>query len=354
MDKVYQFGIVDCVELVLYNHFVIVPYIIVRSWTIEGQCSVFFTISRIDMQTDPGLARLAASITRAASLQTYTTVRLLVDRERVAQAFQAYAYFRWVDDWLDEPTRLTSERLAFLDWQRQLIEEYAHGQTVQVRATEEKMLIDLLGSDPDENSGLHSYMSNMMAVMAFDAERRGRLISQEELDHYALSLATAVTEALHYFIGHDSASPVGPTRYLAAQGAHIVHMLRDTLEDNALGYFNIPREYIKSSGISPFETGSLPFRSWVMKRVQLARQYFRQGKEYLADVQSLRCRMAGYAYIARFETVLNIIERDGYVLRSEYRDARGALAGARMGWSVFWGACSARTPLARPGVAPIR
>jgi phytoene/squalene synthetase len=46
---------------------------------------------------------LAPSITKAASKQTYYTVRFLVDHERVADAYRAYAYFRWVDDTLDDP-----------------------------------------------------------------------------------------------------------------------------------------------------------------------------------------------------------------------------------------------------------
>ncbi len=44
---------------------------------------------------------LSPFITKAASKQTYYTIRFLVDRERVADAYRAYAYFRWVDDTLD-------------------------------------------------------------------------------------------------------------------------------------------------------------------------------------------------------------------------------------------------------------
>ena len=53
------------------------------------------------MNTIKTQQNLAASITRAASKQTYYTVRFLVDRGRVADAYRAYAYFRWVDDTLD-------------------------------------------------------------------------------------------------------------------------------------------------------------------------------------------------------------------------------------------------------------
>ena len=138
----------------------------------------------------------------------------------------------------------------------------------------------------------------------FDAERRDRLISGDELNSYAHNLAAAVTEALHYFIGHGSASPSGPARYLAAEGAHITHMLRDAVEDNELGYFNIPREYLRAHGLSALDMDSRAYREWVRSRVQLARSYFLTGRAYLSRVESLRCRLAGYAYTARFETVL--------------------------------------------------
>ena len=45
---------------------------------------------------------LAAGITKSASKQTYYTIRFFVDRDLVNDAYRAYAYFRWVDDVLDE------------------------------------------------------------------------------------------------------------------------------------------------------------------------------------------------------------------------------------------------------------
>ncbi len=268
-------------------------------------------------------------------MQTYATVRFLVDRDRVSDAYRAYAYFRWVDDWLDEPARQKADRLSFVKHQQELIDACYRREPVHTVAVEEEMLVALVRKDREPGSGLHGYVRNMMAVMAFDAERRNRLISADELDRYANSLAAAVTEALHYFIGHGSDSPHGPARYLAAEGAHIAHMLRDTVEDNELGYFNIPLEYIRASGISPFDIDSRPYREWVKNRVRLARSYFVTGRTYLSRVESLRCRLAGYAYIARFETVLDSIERDGYVLRRHYRESKGPKAGMQMGWSIL-------------------
>ena len=195
--------------------------------------------------------QLAPSITWSASKQTYYTVRTLVDWGRVGDAYRAYAYFRWVDDQLDEGGLSQSERMAFVERQGMLIERCYRGYFPTHFPQEEGLLIDLIRGDQEPDSGLQSYIRYMMAVMAFDAERRGRLISGQELNNYTYWLAAAVTEALHHFIGHGCESPHGERRYQAAIGAHITHMLRDTLEDVEAGYINIPREVVESGSIDP-------------------------------------------------------------------------------------------------------
>lgn len=278
---------------------------------------------------------LAASITKAASKQTYYTVRCLVDRGRVPDAYRAYAYFRWVDDWLDGMGCEQAACRAFVARQQALIERCYKGEVPRDLTAEEELLVDLIRSDPMPNSGLQLYIRHMMAVMAFDAARRGQLVSQAALASYSRHLAIAVTEALHYFIGHDQAAPRSSARYLAATGSHITHMLRDACEDNAAGYFNIPSEFLARYGIGPQDVDSAPYRLWVQRRVRMARDCFKAGRAYLAQVENLRCRIAGYAYIARFEWVLDAIERDGYQLRSDYGERKRLGVGLRMSWSVL-------------------
>jgi len=292
--------------------------------------------------SDPALA---AAITRAASKQTYYTVRLLVDRPLVDDAYRAYAYFRWVDDWLDQEARPRAERRAFVARQQALIEGCYRGQPLADLHPEERLLADLIGQDTERNSGLRAYVRYMMAVMAFDADRRGRLISQRELDDYTHWLAVAVTEALHFFIGHHNASPRGQTRYLAVTGAHVTHMLRDALEDADAGYYNIPREVLVANGIAPWDVDSQAYRNWVQTRVEKARACFRAGRDYLARVENLRCRIAGYAYTHRFEVVLDCIEREGYLLRAQYPERKGRGRGLEMVGSALWMALKNR-PLA--------
>jgi phytoene/squalene synthetase len=287
---------------------------------------------------------LAATITRTASKQTYYTIRLLVDTCLVEDAYRAYAYFRWLDDWLDQEPRPRTERLAFVKRQQALIDSCAHSDPLADLTPEECLLADLLQRDTEQHSGLQAYIRNMMAVMAFDADRRGHLISQCELNLYTHSLAVAVTEALHYFIGHNCASPQGEIRYMAVTGAHITHMLRDALEDAQAGYYNIPGEVIAANGIAPWDVESNAYRDWVQARVRKARACFRMGREYLAQVENLRCRIAGYAYIHRFEAVLDGIEHAGCVLQAQYPQRKGGRHAVEMiGWAL-WRALTYRRP----------
>jgi hypothetical protein len=274
---------------------------------------------------------LASAITKAASKQTYYTVRFLVDHERVADAYRAYGYFRWVDDTLDSGSGSRVERSAFLERQKSLLEKCYRGESSPDATVEENMLIELVQQDLEKNCALQSYLRNMMLVMDFDVKRRGRLISQAELNEYTRWLASAVTEAMNHFIGHNCYSPRNETRYLAVAGAHITHMLMDTFDDVQAGYYNIPREILEVGHIQPYDVQSQAYRAWVQSRVQLARKYFKAGREYLAQVEEPRCRLAGFAYTARFEWLLDTIQREDYCLRPEYRERKSFGTGLRMG-----------------------
>lgn len=281
---------------------------------------------------------LAASITRAASTQTYYTIRLLVDRGRVADAYRAYAYFRWVDDRLDEQAASRPGSLAFAERQQALVEAAYRGEQPRDLSPEERMVFALIRSDNAPDSGLQAYIRRLMNVMIFDSQRRGQTISQQELEAYSGDLAAAVTEALHYFIGHDAPTPEGQARYLAVTAAHITHMLRDTHEDVAAGYYNIASEFLDAHGLDPADITSGAYREWVRARVQLAREYFRRGSDYLRQITSRRCRIAGFAYMARFEGVLEAIERDGYRLRPNYNECKRLKTCVKAAWAVLNGA----------------
>lgn len=278
---------------------------------------------------------LAEAITKSASNQSYYTIRWLVDRKYVADAYRAYAYFRWVDDMLDAEAGSRAEKAAFVARQKCLLDACYRGETPGNLCAEERMLVDLVKDDQEANSGLHSYLHNMMEVMIFDVQRRGRVISQVELNEYTHRLASAVTEALYYFIGHGEQTPQDETRYGAVTAAHIIHMLRDAMEDTEAGYFNIPGEYLQAHGIEVRDLQSQAYRRWVCGRVKLARQYFNASRLSHLRIKNLRCRLASYAYTARFEWLLRTIECENYCLREAYPERKGLKAGLWMVGSIL-------------------
>ena len=282
-----------------------------------------------------GQTNLAADITKLASKQTYYTFRFLVRRQRVHDAFRSYAYFRWVDDQLDCNTGTQLEKLAFIHRQLELLDACYAGEAHTPVCPEEQMLVDLVENNPEKTNGVQIYLRNMMAVMVFDVQRKGRMIAQAELTHYSQMLSVAVTELLFYFIGNETKSPSGEERYQAVRGAHIAHMLRDMLGDIDLGYINIPAEILEAHRVSLNDPGSPAFRMWVMERVRLAHHCFNIGRKYFIQVKNLRCRLAAYAYLARFEWMLVLITRDGYRLRRTYPERKSLRAGVWMVWRVF-------------------
>lgn len=277
-------------------------------------------------------AALARSITWKSSKQTYFTARLLADRDLVNDCYRAYGYFRWADDIVDIACQSRDERVSFISRQRQLIDRlYRHERPNDLKL-EEEIVADLISHDRAEYSRLQSFVRNFLAILEFDARRKGQLISQSELTWYSNCLGKSVTDAIQYFVANGHPYPASEDRYLAATAAHITHMLRDMSPDIADGYINIPREHLEEHGIRPQDMDSPPFRAWVRDRVAQARKYFREGKRYLDGLDVLRCKIAGYWYCARFEGVLDTIERDGYVLRPVYNERRKLSTWSRIAW----------------------
>ncbi|MGB8214303.1 MAG: squalene/phytoene synthase family protein [Anaerolineales bacterium] len=275
-------------------------------------------------------ATLARSITWASSKQSYFTARLLADRDLADDCLRAYAYFRWADDMIDISLSGCEERTIFIARQKNLIDRLYRGERPDGLSPEEAMLADLIAHDCGPDSGLCSFIHNFLSVIEFDAHRHGRLATRQELSGYTTCLATAVMDGIQYFIGNGQPYPKTRDRNLAVTGAHITHMLRDTLEDFSTGLVNIPAEYIQAHDINLEDFNNEQLRLWVREQVELARVCFREGKTYIDSLDVLRCKLAGVWYCARFECILNAIERDDYRLRADYHERHALKAWMEM------------------------
>jgi phytoene/squalene synthetase len=293
------------------------------------------------MTLNTASAKLAEIITRNASRQSYLTIKALVPQERRADAFRAYAYYRWVDDLLDGEDLNQAQRGEFLASQGQLLSDCLSDHPPHDLCAEELLLVELTQGKLKGDPGLEMYLRDMMDVMAFDVTRRGRRIDSSQLSWYSRHLATAVTEAVYTFMGDWCGAPRIVERYFAADAAHIAHMLRDMHEDLETGYINIPIDVIPGERVDTKILKQESVKRWVHGRVELARRYFKEGDEYLRTIKNPRCRMAGAWYATRFVGVLDAIEREDYVLRRDYSDCRNNGMMLRM----LWGGVKAALPI---------
>jgi phytoene/squalene synthetase len=111
-------------------------------------------------------------------------------------------------------------------------------------------------------------------------------------------------------------------------------MLRDTVVDVQAGYFNVPREVLEAFSIGPGDVRCDAYRAWVRDRVALARANFDAGKLYFTGVPSRRHRLAGLLYIARFEWLIDLLERNDFTLQEQYERPRRLATGVRIGRSL--------------------
>jgi phytoene/squalene synthetase len=239
---------------------------------------------------------LAEQITRKSSLQAYYIIRLLADKTLVNAAYRAYAYFRWLDDLVDDNNTKPNVIASRLKIQEKIINFGLKKKKLNINlCPEEKLLDDLLKTINQKDSKLRNYILNFFEVMKFDFKRRGKRISKKELEWYSNKIAEAVTNCIEYFVGNNSNHipyPQSKYNYHAARGAHKIHMLRDYQEDQKLGYFNIPKD------------ADIKKNEWFNRQLKSAKKDFKLGKMYIAKISNIRTKIAAYLYCLRFERLI--------------------------------------------------
>ena len=122
---------------------------------------------------------LAREITLNASKQTFFIIKILVDKGLKDDCYRAYAYFRWVDDMVDEVHQKKSEKIEFINRQVHLAELLFNGDRQVILSDEEEMLADLIFDDQCPQGLLKSYIYNFLSIIKFDADRHGERISND-------------------------------------------------------------------------------------------------------------------------------------------------------------------------------
>ena len=124
-------------------------------------------------------AALARSITWTSSKQTFLTAWLLVDRDLVDDCMPRLRLFplgRRYDRYLFQ--NLQPDEKSLYERQKKLVDDLYHGRLPQDLCPEEEMLAELVAHDRGRDGGLNSFIHNFMAVIEFDTQRKGRLVTR--------------------------------------------------------------------------------------------------------------------------------------------------------------------------------
>jgi phytoene/squalene synthetase len=168
-------------------------------------------------------------------------LRLLCPRDGYQTFARVYAYFRWVDDWVDVPDRALLGAAAFVRAQAQALGQARPG------APEPERALGRVRSDPVWWPRIESAVRLMLEALAFDAARGREPQPEAAIEAQIARVGDAYLAAVWACSGAPGRVPAGLLPL--ARGATRAHLVRDQEIDAQLGYCNVPAERV--AGASP-------------------------------------------------------------------------------------------------------
>jgi len=158
--------------------------------------------------------------------------------------FEAYLYFRWLDDLIDEVLPFQQACVALLAREKALISAWYDGESeAGPEYAAERSIYEVIQHDRANDHKLKSMISAFLDALAWDASRRHHMVSQQALDRYSMLLGQAYAQGLLFGLDLDPYDKrLLRASRSAGTAAHLAHMLRDFEDDLSLGYINVSRE----------------------------------------------------------------------------------------------------------------
>jgi len=207
--------------------------------------------------------------------------------------FQAYRYFRWLDDLIDEIVPSQQARMALLARETALISAWYDGQNAAgPEYAPEQSIYKVIQHDRANGYKLESMVRLFLDALRWDASRRHHMVSQEALDRYSMLLGQAYAQGLLFGLNLDPYD----RRLLragrsAGTAAHLAHMLRDFEDDLSLGYVNVSREDQLRFGLQFPDPDPTSVVQWKQHLAERACAMFEEAKLLGRDLPTFRARM---------------------------------------------------------------
>ncbi len=193
-------------------------------------------------------------------------------------ACAVYGYFRWADDIVDTPAR---DGLAVQRFVRRQ-DEIIRGAIAPEHPAERALRWAL--ARPSEGPRLQPAVERMAQALTYDAQRGAGPIPAAELQAQVERIGDAFVGAIWVCSGGED-QPSEPA-LLLARAATATHMLRDRIEDQALGYCNLPQE--RFGAVTPAPGPALD--AWLTQRAVEVDGWFAEGLAGAEAIQPARTR----------------------------------------------------------------
>ena len=150
------------------------------------------------------------------------------------------------------------------------------------------------------NSSLRQPIEVLLETFIFDAKRRNKPISQADLDWYSEAMGVSFIQALEVFYrgertrSYEDLAPI-------ARAACMAFILRDLVEDQKLGYINVPVEFWLSGRVTQGETDR-----WIKHEVKRACSEFVYAFEFAGSLLGFERLMYLMFLMPRYEIVRHL------------------------------------------------
>lgn len=264
------------------------------------------------------LFRSARQLLLRSSAFTYL-ISLLLPRKERPFFWVWYSYLRWVDDTVDAVAQSRRKGCDFLDRQLDLLWDL-YGTRTRDLCNEEQFLAALVAYDLGKGGRLRQPLSEMLAAIKFDIQRRGVLAEHDALyENFEREVSSYL-----FTVAYFCSVPVTPKKLpgaIAAIGAKISHILRDFIADCADAQFNVSRQEIEAyrldlKNISAEITGGSG-RQWVAAKVRVAERQLSRGLDDTKSVESVRYRAIVAILVAKYQTYLHQCRVDRFFLKAD-------------------------------------
>ena len=186
----------------------------------------------------------AANIaTRKRNFKLWIATQILVRKKQRRYAYISNFYLRWVDDIIDSPTIIISEKEKFLTRQYHLLESFVNISEVELISFEENYLYYIISYAKENNRhDIINYFKINFDAFALDIHRlrHGGNFTRQELEQYISLLLKPVFNLTISFILPNMVIP--KNQDFIGKFFYYVLSLRDFTEDLEAGYINICKE----------------------------------------------------------------------------------------------------------------